>query len=406
MFFVFLPFQIDALVVTAKIFTAGFFNPYASHFVYLSDLFLFLGLFVLGIELLLGRKKIKFKIFSSFLTRFLGLFVGTYFLSILFAFDPLNSLMYGLRMLEFFAVYLLFKGGVIEIRRVMYVFVGVVTFSAFIGIAQYFLQESLGLRFFGEPVISSTTLGVAKVTLPFGNLLRAYGTFPHPNIFAGYLIFAIFMSLYLIEDSKSVFGLTMFLCLMALLLTFSRSGYLAFVFALMLYLSTAVRGKSLKLFFYLGALVLLLIIGFDLFPAIFQRFTVLGDSLSERLTYMVASQEMLSDNLLGVGAGNFTLMMQEYSVMKLLPWLLQPVHNIYLLSLSELGLIGGGVFIALFFVVFKILFNKKKEKLTYLLTSLLVVIFIVGFFDHYFLSLYQGQALLWIYLGMVGVVEG
>ncbi|MBI2598865.1 hypothetical protein HYW40_01455, partial [Candidatus Curtissbacteria bacterium] len=52
--------------------------------------------------------------------------------------------------------------------------------------SQFFLQKSLGLSFLGERSFDTTTPSIAHADL-FGNqLLRPYGTFPHPNVAAAF----------------------------------------------------------------------------------------------------------------------------------------------------------------------------------------------------------------------------
>ena len=63
---------------------------------------------------------------------------------------------------------------------------------------------------------------------------------------------------------------------------------------------------------------------------------------------------------------------------------LQPVHNIYLLLLSEAGVIG-------LFMFLWILWRAKKH-------WVILIVFFLGLVDHYFLTLQQGQLLLVILL--------
>jgi O-antigen ligase len=87
----------------------------------------------------------------------------------------------------------------------------------------------------------------------------------------------------------------------------------------------------------------------------------------------------------GVGLGNYLLAQNNFSS-KFYLFFNQPVHNIFLLFLAEVGAL---FFILLFF--FFISFLKKKSKkisfTPYFL--LLTTIFFTGFFDHYWLTLVQ-----------------
>ncbi|HAT74254.1 MAG: hypothetical protein US30_C0012G0051 [Candidatus Moranbacteria bacterium GW2011_GWF2_36_839] len=70
------------------------------------------------------------------------------------------------------------------------------------------------------------------------------------------------------------------------------------------------------------------------------------NSLNERLFYLnVPRGTFESDPVFGLGAGQSALSMQKYFPQKLEFWQYQPVHNVFLLIFSELGLIGLGLFI-------------------------------------------------------------
>jgi hypothetical protein len=88
---------------------------------------------------------------------------------------------------------------------------------------------------------------------------------------------------------------------------------------------------------------------------------------------------------MGVGIGEFTSNMGDTvprSSNGIL--LLQPVHNIFLLIVSEIGLIGFGLYSTLLY------FFLKDRKFNLRLVISLVTLFIIGMFDHYLFSLPQG----------------
>jgi hypothetical protein len=67
--------------------------------------------------------------------------------------------------------------------------------QSIIGIFQFIVQHSLGLFWLKESIISSQTAGVAKIIFNENTFIRAYGLFPHPNIFGGFLVFSIILTL-------------------------------------------------------------------------------------------------------------------------------------------------------------------------------------------------------------------
>ncbi|MCK4892131.1 MAG: hypothetical protein KAS78_05680, partial [Candidatus Pacebacteria bacterium] len=54
----------------------------------------------------------------------------------------------------------------------------------------------------GESVIGPQIPGVAKIAVDGEKIIRAYGTFPHPNILGGFLIFTTVITIYLYLEHK------------------------------------------------------------------------------------------------------------------------------------------------------------------------------------------------------------
>ncbi|MCG2691495.1 O-antigen ligase family protein, partial [Microgenomates group bacterium] len=95
----------------------------------------------------------------------------------------------------------------------------------------------------------------------------------------------------------------------------------------------------------------------------------------------------------GVGLNNFTVTMEKYGYVTATTRFLQPVHNIYLLILSETGLIGLAGFIYLLYKGRSLFIDKVQP----CHLALLILLFL-GLFDHYFFTLQQGLLLLTILL--------
>lgn len=400
LFFAFLPFQVDVFLFGSEVYDSGFFNPYLSHFMYLSDVMLILGLVFFGLELLFSRASVVFQKFSfgdKKIFYFLCLIFLSFLISLLFSVNLENSIFYMLRFCEFFVVYLFVVNEVIDFKKVLIVFCAVMFVEAIIGISQYVLQESLGLRFFGEPVVNSNILGVAKVDFMNMKFLRSYGTFPHPNIFAGYLVFAIFSTIQFFKNAPKISSFFISVFLLALLLTFSRTGLMAFIVGVFIFLFFVLKKfNKRKLFvraFVIFAVAIFLLFILKAFPLFIDRIDSIDNlSLQYRIIYLVIGFAMFFQNPFGVGMGNFTDVMQNFSVLKLSPWEIQPVHNVFVLVLSELGIIGFVVFVS--FIVYLFIYSFKKKDPFFI--SVCFMILILGSFDHYLFTLYQGQALFWL----------
>ena len=106
---------------------------------------------------------------------------------------------------------------------------------------------------------------------------------------------------------------------------------------------------------------------------------------------------MFLDNpLTGVGLNNFTISMEKYGYVTAATRFLQPVHNIYLLILSETGLLGLAAFIYLLYKGWTLFIDKVQP--CHLSLLILLILLFLGLFDHYFFTLQQGLLLLTILL--------
>ncbi len=99
----------------------------------------------------------------------------------------------------------------------------------------------------------------------------------------------------------------------------------------------------------------------------------------------------------GVGLGNFLLTLPSH-LARAQVYFLQPVHNIYLLFLSEAGAFGIIMMCLGLYVVWK----KHKRPITISpMYYALISILLLGFVDHYPVTLQQGQLLFAVFFGLV-----
>lgn len=257
-----------------------------------------------------------------------------------------------------------------------------VLYSSMIAITQYLLQHAIGgpLWFLGERIFYLDTPGIARITvcnpLSFSCVmkLRAYATFPHPNVLGGYI--ATILPLLINECTnkqineflKKIYATVIVLGLIALVLTFSRSAWVVAGFGI---------GNTIKKI--PRFLLLLLFIG--LLIAFFPQ--AADESLTQRVALGRAALDMWkSAPLLGVGLGNFVPSLPAAGM-----YLLQPVHTIYFLLLSEIGMIGV-------VGVIGVIWGRVKPN------APLIALLLLGLVDHYPLTLQQGQLLFTITLAL------
>ncbi len=435
-FIFFVVFKTGFLFSGQGFYLSGFFNPFEGKFFYLADVFFLLSFLFFGFAIVFKQiEKEKFDLFLKFFKsnffRLVFLFFLSFIFSLFFALNLENSIFYLFRFFQFLLVFFYLSVNFINIKTVMSVFVFSVFLSCLLGIFQFFNQGSLGIYFLGEPFLN---LGEVKGISKIGDFLRAYGTFSHPNIFGAYVFFAILFIFYLFGKISKTYKKFLFIILLFLLLglifSFSRSVYLVsiVVFGIyFLFLNSFLKFKKkyvlLFCFFFLLGIFGLLIFN-NLF---FERIFFL-ESIQERIDLMIISGKMFFQYPFGVGIGNFTFAMQNFVDLKLYPWEFQPVHNLFLLSFNELGIWGGMILIFIFLYILKkgsvkalstelsskpessftdskLWFKFKNRGLWFKSNSsfiLIISIFILSMFDHYFLTLYQGQFLFWFLLGIIG----
>lgn len=273
------------------------------------------------------------------------------------------------------------------------------TFGVFIqsliAIIQFLVNGSMGFWILGERTFTTSSLSIATFNW-YGQLfLRPYATFPHPNVLAAYLVLGIPLLYLIYQNLKSrfafLFPFTLMIATTATFLTFSR-GALLFLVLEVIYLLK----KQTKLLF---------ILGFFLIPFLFVRFNsafnfdYLSFTRREQLAE-IAINLFLKHPILGVGLNNFVYEVASSKLIAGTSRFLQPVHNIYLLTLAETGLVGFLGLAALIFLPLYNLWKNKQELYSKILLFCWLIILSLGFLDHYFLTLPQGLRMFFLVWGL------
>lgn len=292
-------------------------------------------------------------------------------------------------------------------------------FQSAIGIAQFASNSSLGLGFLGESIVSPDLPGVAKIILAGEKHIRAYGTFPHPNVMAGFLIIPIFILLgelisrlastdpefqgnvpygTLIPGiSRKVLLVLLIVILAGFGLTFSRSAFLGLSAGILsIFLINLKSGIAfLKAFCYprlkSGKFAALAIILVFLFAFLKYSSFFSTKSILERDLYQNVSYEIISDHsVVGTGLGQFVLAeFQKHPNLE--GWQYQPVHNTYFLITSELGILGLVLFLLFISSLLGRGIGDDINILTYQYIYCIIISFLViSIFDHYFWDIKVG----------------
>jgi hypothetical protein len=275
--------------------------------------------------------------------------------------------------------------------------------ESLLGLAQIAKGGSLNglMWWFGERRFSFTTIGIAQISVFGQGLIRAYGTFSHPNSLAGFLVVAVALwTMFRGKIKKMWWWAVVWLGLLGILISGSRTIWLLTLLLMIFNFVKVFRGKIgiTKVIGYLAVILGLGILVVGMVGVNYRTSDFLGgwdsDSLSKRMSLNVVAVKMWRENfMIGVGAGNFIPKLPEYQSDNKFYWL-QPVHNIFLLAGVEIGMLG----IIMMIWLFRDLWERKGIKKKWWLWGLIVL---SGMVDHYWLTLPQNTWLLAIVLGII-----
>lgn len=274
----------------------------------------------------------------------------------------------------------------------IYTFPVSVVWTGLIAISQFAVGRSIGGLFWwvGERPLYLSASHISKVNLDgFGTFLRPYSTFPHPNALAGFMGVSIIILLGFISKEKNhitkkYLALSLMLSLLTLLTTFSVNGILCLIMTGTFFVAVKTRISKI-----LYLLVVIIFLTFVFLPR--------PESLKKRAELNNLSLSLIKENLLmGKGLGNYVYKSEadltKYS------YQFEPVHNIYLLLLAELG--------APFLLLVLICIRRKISYIKSNITVFLIVIYVLltGAFDHYWITSHQNTLLLAM-IGSIVVVQ-
>lgn len=281
-------------------------------------------------------------------------------------------------------------------NRLTYLFLGLasgVIITVTLALLQFAGQSSLGgiTYWLGERRFDITTPGIARLNL-FGHLLlRPYSTFGHPNVLAGFclLVYFLFSRIYSLR-SKLLISLAIPFSVLGIFLSFSKTAIFTIIF---LVTCRFLKLKSKTIIF----LAIAIFVIFTLLPVVTTS-GIFGRSLLDRNFLVQESIIMITKSpFTGVGLGAFTSAQGKLGLGLQGSFIyLQPVHNILLLLLSELGILG---LVICFFVIRKLVINQKLEIKN--LSFILSAVILTGSLDHYWLTLPQPRLLLAVVLGLI-----
>ena len=410
----FLPWQ--SCYIAREVFLGGAKWEYGTVCLYLTDIILIL---LFGVFLANKIQKLKQNPSSAKLKKFfsswnasqkiiIALIFWT-FLSILKAPDRQLAFYFAVNLTAAIALFFTVQQTRFNIKKLIIIFIVSAVLQSSLGLFQFFSQNVSKSTLLGISAKSPQNLGVSVIQTSERRFLRAYGGLPHPNILGGYLSLTLLLAvyLYLMAEKKEnpslkdlllrIFLLTSITIIFSgFIFSFSRNAWLAFGSGFLILLLNRFKSSRqgfLKIIFIFIALTLIMGLKYQepFQERLWARNRLEKQSFQERADYTKESYYLIKKNFwTGVGAGNYTLA-ERLALGKDMPaWYFQPVHNVFLLSITEIGIIGG----VLFWGMLILLFSLTKK---FWIGAPLLILML---FDHWLWSSHFGLLLLFFILGV------
>jgi len=394
---------------------------------YLTDIMILLGFIF---SLIYSKKNLKSKLLKPEVI-YLFLFLVFSLLSIVFS--PYEKDLSRLsKVSSLFFAFLFFTLSTISsnktlVEKILLTICFISLFESSLAIYQYFIQSPLGLYKLGEPKFLTNIEMCSRIPSVCGKkwifesfktdsvrLLRAYGSFSHPNILSSFLMTSVLCSLFFWTKKKSFykvfFSVLIFLQITALFLTFSRAGIAATLlaaFSLLIFMKKINLRSKIS---YLIVLSTFFIVNIVIFYPVHNKrgsFSVENSfskgSNDERMSCNRLALRIIKKHyFLGIGFDHFMKNAKYFKLQNEKFNVSATVHNIYLLIASEIGLIALMLFLAFIYtIILKVKYQNDDLLLT--LIFILVGYLAIGMFDYYYLLIQKGKIM---FFGIAGLICG
>ncbi len=391
--------------------------------IYISEILLILLLVINFILWIKNKNNFNYKSIDFFSPIFwLVVFVLLAFFSVQWSVFPALSIYYAVKLFLALGVFWLVKTNQISFIKLGIIFISAGLMQGLLSIGQFLNQFVTGSKWLGMATQDPQNLGVSVVDTGLRRWLRAYGSFPHPNILGGFLVIVLVWAIDLLQRAEvlwsqtkakqiQIFEMTLLfgiiIIISGIVLSFSRAAWLATIFLFLVMLGQLVFKKSFINWKTYILVLILAIFTAGLWVGIYSEPFFTRVKASERLEVLSYSQRIDSfidawqtfeqKPILGTGLGVYTYSLQQQHPERYV-WQLQPPHNTFLLILVELGIIGLALLLFVFLLQV-INFLSPKSWLFFLIASFLFL------FDHWWWSLNFGIYLFFLILGIITVAK-
>lgn len=299
-------------------------------------------------------------------------------------------------------------------RWLSFILIGLVP-PAILGVSQFITQQAVANKWLGLAAHFPGDLGVAVIEATnswgqvTGRWLRAYGSFDQPNILGAVMAMAVLLAMISWRRLSSNLArgfLTAGIGLwsLAMLVSWSRAAWLAVLVGwLVAILLTTRQQKANRKFLAIFLVSLVVWLGLWLWPFYdlgHSRLTVQArleqKSLVERQDGYRQAWSVIKNHPMGVGLGNYTGFLSQQSAIVGPAWLYQPVHNAFVLAISEIGWLGCSWLLA---GLLALVVLARRHRLV--VWPLAVAVIWLMSLDHWWWSLHSGLIWFWLLVAIL-----
>jgi len=390
LFIFLLPTQLGTFFFISQSYIDGIRIDYLAPSLYLTDI-LALILFMSIIGTFFLSKKIVHKFYDTFSNKIVRVGLVLIVFNVIFSLKPIITIYSYIKITELWLVYLFMKQSQLKPKKLLQILLFSSGIQLLLVTSQIMNHGSLqGIWYFlGERSFSLATPGIAKISLQGIEVIRGYGTFSHPNSLAGfYLLLYGFVSFYQPFIKYHILRI-IFLTIVMVLILFSFSK-IAILGLLGIIIYASLKNRTHCFICRASQLVVPIVLG-----GIFLSGVGDQESIDKRLWLATSSFHIIREHLLtGVGLGNYLIAQSTFSI----PYsyfFLQPVHNIFLLITSEIGVLF------VFYLLYLLRENIIKLWKTPVGIIVILTIIYTGMMDHYWLTLQQNMLLIPVVFGLL-----
>ncbi len=344
----------------------------------------------------------------------LTLFIGCVLFAIFFLFPTLSCIatLQGTIQILFLSVFawLVYKNERLRTHLPFWIMMSLVP-VVFLACWEFFAQTVPAIKWLGLAAQNPAMRGPSVIELADGTrVLRAYGSFSHPNVLGGWLAFAMLLQVRsIVLRAGSLWGLVLLpFFFIALAFSFSRSAWLALFMGLLVMAWTARRDAAIRR--RMGVVGAILVACTALFvflnPTLVYTRVANKDrletrSINERTASLAQGWEVVRAFPFGTGFEAYRVGLDRICGQKPCVAPLEPPHFVPLLMLAELGwvrLIG----LVSFMVWIIARFCKQIRIIPWELVACLTIL---AGLDHYLWSSWAGQGV-FIFVMLIWFVPG